>query len=508
MGDARSRRRDMPRWAKGAARIETNSTGAIMSWNPAAEALYGYAEREVLGRAIVSVIVPVRARRQAAAIMEALAVGDSWEGEFAVRHRDGHLVRVLVHDAPVYDGNGQVTGVVGYSVPANAASLPPARRVEPAQGRWSRALSAAMFEPEARVGWRMRLQLILLGVGIESVWVGVIHAVGWERFVGIAGAVAIIGVLAVAVADTAAGVSVSLVSGVLFSLAMNGHGTPGSVTYTVALAGVWVAAAVGAGLVAVQLRAQAQRGVAEAVSLHRELVGLLVPSPRLHRLDVSVAAVCHPGEQRLELGGDFYAAAERADGSIALLVGDVSGHGPAAAALAAMLRAAWEGLVEADVSPQVRLQTLNHLLLEHASHEEFFATVCSVVVDADLAAATMTLAGHPSPILRHEGATIELDLPVGVPLGVSDLAIWTPQRVSLPQAFSLLLYTDGVTEGLAHALTAERFGEARLVSAFVRSAATGRELLEEILGAATRAHGGSLPDDAALLLLERRHAAH
>ena len=102
---------------------------------------------------------------------------------------------------------------------------------------------------------------------------------------------------------------------------------------------VAVAAALGAGLAAVRLRAHAQHGVVEAISLHRELVGMLVPSPRLRRVDVSVAAICRPGEQRLELGGDFYAATERADGSIALLVGDVSGHGPEAAALAAMARA-------------------------------------------------------------------------------------------------------------------------------------------------------------------------
>ena len=42
---------------------------------------------------IMSVVVPVRAQRQAAAIMEALAVGGSWEGEFDVRHRDGRLLR-------------------------------------------------------------------------------------------------------------------------------------------------------------------------------------------------------------------------------------------------------------------------------------------------------------------------------------------------------------------------------------------------------------------------------
>ena len=260
-------------------------------------------------------------------------------------------------------------------------------------------------------------------------------------------------------------------------------------------------------LAAVRLRAQAQRGVAEAISLHRELVGLLVPSPRLRRMDVSVAAICRPGEQRLELGGDFYAATERADGSIALLVGDVSGHGPAAAALAAMLRAAWEGLVEADVPPQVRLRALNHLLLEHASFDEFFATVCSVVINPDLTDAMITLAGHPSPIVAEAGAMIDLDLPVGVPLGVSDVATWSPRRVALPESFALLLYTDGVIEGRVTAIPGERFGESRLVEAFVRSQAQGRELLNEILLAAGSAHGGPLPDDAALLLLEHRPIA-
>ena len=310
--------------------------------------------------------------------MDALALGRSWEGEFGVRDRDGRLVRVLVYDAPAYDDDGQPIGVVGYSIPANASSWPPALLARSAQGGWTRALRAGMFDSSARVGVRTRLRLIALGVGLETVWSVVIRAAGWQDAVGIAGAIAILGVLLVAVADIVAGVAVALISARFFDLAA--RDAPRGPGYTVALMAVWGAAALAAGVAAVRLRAQAQRGIAEAVSLHRELVGLLVPSPRMRRLDVSVAAVCRPGEQRLELGGDFYGATERADGSIALLVGDVSGHGPAAAALAAMLRAAWEGLVEADVTPQVRLRTLDHLLLEHASYEEFFATVCSAVI--------------------------------------------------------------------------------------------------------------------------------
>ena len=494
-----------PSWAEGAARIETDQAGVIVAWNPAAEALYGYSSEEVLGLPIMSVVVPVRAQRQAAAIMEALAVGGSWDGEFDVRHRDGRLLRVVVHDAPRFSADGQVIGVVGYSIPASdSAPWPPATLARAAQGGWTRALRAGMFDPSARVDSRMRMWLIVAGVALESAWAVLVRLAGWERSIGIAGAVAIVGVLAIAVADIAAGISVALISAVIFTIVVAHDAPLHSFGYAMALAAVWVTAALGAGVVAVRLRAQAQRGVAEAVSLHRELVGLLVPSPRLHRLDVSVAAVCRPGEQRLELGGDFYAATERADGSIALLVGDVSGHGPAAAALAAMLRAAWEGLVEADVPPQVRLRALNHLLLEHASFEEFFATVCSVVINPDLTQAMITLAGHPPPIVVAAGAMIDLDLRPGVPLGVSDLATWTPRRVALPEAFSLLLYTDGVIEGRVTAIPTERFGEERLLEAFVQSQSQGRELLNEILLAARSAHGGPLPDDAALLLLEHK----
>jgi len=154
------------------------------------------------------------------------------------------------------------------------------------------------------------------------------------------------------------------------------------------------------------------------------------------------------------------------------------------------------------VPPAVRLQSLNQVLLEHTRSEEFFATVASVVITPSLREAMITLAGHPPPILRHRGTVIDLGLPAGLPLGVSDLATWTPTVVALPEAFSLLLYTDGVIEGRVASKPGERFGEGRLINAFLTTTATGRDLVEELLAAAMREHGGQLPDDAALLLLE------
>jgi serine phosphatase RsbU (regulator of sigma subunit) len=79
--------------------------------------------------------------------------------------------------------------------------------------------------------------------------------------------------------------------------------------------------------------------------------------------------------------------------------------------------------------------------------------------------------------------------------------------MELPASFSLLLYTDGVVEGRATPAGGERFGEARLLSLLLESRAGGRELLDDILLAASTAHGGPLPDDAALLLVEHRPPA-
>jgi serine phosphatase RsbU (regulator of sigma subunit) len=341
---------------------------------------------------------------------------------------------------------------------------------------------------------------------LEAAWDGLLRVAGWERSLGIAGVVAILGVLAIAVTDVIAGVALALVSGALFAVVVSGHGAPTTWRFGVALVAVWVAAALTAGVMAVKLRAQAHRGVTDAVSLHRELVGLLVPAPRVQRVDVSIAAAYHPGEQRLELGGDFYAATERSDGSIALLVGDVSGHGPAAAALGAMLRSAWEGLVAAGVAAEARVRTLNQLLFEHARHEELFATLCSVEVDPSLTTATVTLAGHPAPILKHAADIVVLDIPPGIPLGVRETGTWTSTQIALPEFFSLLLFTDGIIEGRVNESSGERFGTERLIEAYAHSQAHGRELLNDILHSATRAHRGPLPDDAALLLLNREPA--
>jgi hypothetical protein len=79
------------------------------------------------------------------------------------------------------------------------------------------------------------MRLIVAGVALESAWAVLVQLAGWERSVGIAGAVAIVGVLAIAVADIAAGISVALISAAIFTIVVAHDAPSHSFGYAMAL---------------------------------------------------------------------------------------------------------------------------------------------------------------------------------------------------------------------------------------------------------------------------------
>ena len=80
----------------------------------------------------------------------------------------------------------------------------------------------------------------------------------------------------------------------------------------------------------------------------------LIPPPLLRSDDVTVSVRYRAGREDAELGGDFYDTVESTDGTVTVLIGDVAGHGPDAAALGARLRSAWRALTLAGL-PQSRV---------------------------------------------------------------------------------------------------------------------------------------------------------
>jgi serine phosphatase RsbU (regulator of sigma subunit) len=228
----------------------------------------------------------------------------------------------------------------------------------------------------------------------------------------------------------------------------------------------------------------------------------LLPAPLVTDPELLLSAHYRPGRRRALLGGDFYDAVQDESGAVHLVVGDVSGHGPDAAALGVCLRIAWRTLVlggrEAD-------QLLPTLQLVHVHERHFawmFTTLCMATIAPDRRSASIRLAGHPPPLLIAEDRIAALvNTHVEPPLGVVDGVRWTAHEHTLPERWSLLLYTDGRT-----GVGAGRLGSDGL-QAMVRGELDARGAAGLITGLVERAeelNGGPMLDDVAALLVQRR----
>jgi serine phosphatase RsbU (regulator of sigma subunit) len=246
----------------------------------------------------------------------------------------------------------------------------------------------------------------------------------------------------------------------------------------------------------------------------------LLPQPQLLSSDLFVQSRYTPGERRQVLGGDFYDVVEEVSGTLHLLVGDVSGHGPDEAALGVHLRVAWRTLVLAGVASERVLAILEDILVRERRTDEIFATVCQLVVHADRRSAGLWLAGHPVPILLdprcHPLAAEDF---AGPPIGVAPGIGWERVHAVLPDGWALALHSDGLIEGFEdHAVSSvdtdpkllekrARLGLEGLLT-IVRMAqavvADDSELLDTVIDEAERRNGGPMADDLAVLLVRHR----
>ena len=209
-------------------------------------------------------------------------------------------------------------------------------------------------------------------------------------------------------------------------------------------------------------------------------------------------------EKRMLLGGDFLDAVRTPDGGLALLVGDVCGHGPRAAALAARLRASWRTLATAG-TPLERLDVLDRILVSERPDEDLFATVVVAHVDAAGETLRWALAGHPPALLDVDGRVEVLDdAGRGPALGLVSGIPWPVAERELPSRWTLVLFSDGLIEarGQAGGERLELLGLQALVEA---ARGADRVAPEALLGSVARlagADGGNLADDVALVVVD------
>ncbi|TDC41931.1 SpoIIE family protein phosphatase [Micromonospora sp. KC213] len=182
---------------------------------------------------------------------------------------------------------------------------------------------------------------------------------------------------------------------------------------------------------------QAQLSI--AADLQRALLPTALPTLRGARHAVRYL----PWTQGADIGGDWYDVIQIDPDTAAVVIGDVAGHSPQAAAMMGQLRNAIRAYAADGHSPTGVMRRVNELLLRFEPHA--MATCCYLELHLTEGTATAVLAGHPPPVLRVDGHARCLPLRTGPPLGVRG-AHYHDSTFLLPSGCSLVLYTDGLVE--------------------------------------------------------------
>jgi serine phosphatase RsbU (regulator of sigma subunit)/anti-sigma regulatory factor (Ser/Thr protein kinase) len=181
---------------------------------------------------------------------------------------------------------------------------------------------------------------------------------------------------------------------------------------------------------------------ATALTLQRSMLptGLSAPS------SVEVRHRYLPGSELIEVGGDWYESIALPGGRVALVVGDVAGHGVRAAVTMGRLRTAIHTLAMLELPPAETLQQLDELMQELGAREPHFATCIYAVFDAVSGTCELASAGHLPPLLvRPDGSNEFLDVLPSPPLGIGTGPIQS-RILDIEDGSLLVLYTDGLVE--------------------------------------------------------------
>lgn len=213
---------------------------------------------------------------------------------------------------------------------------------------------------------------------------------------------------------------------------------------------------------------------------------------------IDLNAVYVAGLREAEIGGDWYDALILADGSLVFSIGDVAGKGLEAAVLMASIRQAIRVAALQGLGPKEILRVADTAL--GAERPGRFVTAFVGRIDPDRRTLTYASAGHPSPLVRDESGTHELERG-GVPLGVSAHPLEEHRRYVRPP-WLLVAFTDGLIEGTRDAIEGEHAVRTAVESVgIVHASDPAAFVLARALGEVTR-------DDTAILTLRADGEAH
>lgn len=220
--------------------------------------------------------------------------------------------------------------------------------------------------------------------------------------------------------------------------------------------------------------------------------------PRLEGLELGDV---YESSARVDVGGDVYDYLTLPDGRLAVVLGDVTGHGIEATADMAMTKFVFRSLVREHPHAGEFLTFANEVVLGEVPVGKFVTMVCLTIDprDGEVACAS---AGHPPPrLLRGDGVVVSLG-EGGLPLGIETGQTYPEVRETLAGDDSIVLYTDGLIEARREG---ELYGVERLDRLLAEKAGlSAQDLAHAVVEDCRRFAGGELSDDCAVVVIKRQ----
>ncbi|MGW0708090.1 SpoIIE family protein phosphatase [Streptomyces sp. NPDC002643] len=236
----------------------------------------------------------------------------------------------------------------------------------------------------------------------------------------------------------------------------------------------------------------------------RELQRALLPQALPNLPSCESAARYLPSAEGMDVGGDWYDVIPLSSGQVALVVGDVMGHGLPEAATMGRLRTAVHTLADLELPPDEIMTHLNHLVA--GMGEESYVTCLYALYDSTTQICSLARAGHPPPALIHPDGTVHFpEMAADPPLGAAEPPFETLE-LHVPDGSLLVLYTDGLVESAKREIDEGMAALARLLrTAHADGTTVDLERLCDTLTEGLLPAGHQAADDAAFLV-SRLHA--
>jgi serine phosphatase RsbU (regulator of sigma subunit) len=216
----------------------------------------------------------------------------------------------------------------------------------------------------------------------------------------------------------------------------------------------------------------------------------------------SIASRYLPAYAGQEIGGDFYDVLKTEDGMIGILIGDVSGKGIPAAALATVTRSTVGAFAYDLSSPHQALTHANSILCARQEDFEDFVTVFVGILDPSSGCISYSNAGHPPGLICRTNGMIELLPSSNMALGISNIPQFSQVDTCLMPGDKLVLYTDGISE--ARSPSGDFFSTEGLeLMLAANTASRPNELVSLILKTVKDWSQGHHKDDTAVLVIGR-----